>query len=101
MAMRYLADLECGEENPSLEFLVKLAEALDIQAPFPSQSRFHRAIRLRGIFIIARRLDRIIGSQNSSLGCSRKPGRINPGSPPPSAWKSFSWARHPTSTPVS
>jgi len=30
MAMRYLAGIERGEENPSLAFLVKLAAALDI-----------------------------------------------------------------------
>lgn len=31
MSMRYLAGLERGEENPSLLFLVKLAEALEIE----------------------------------------------------------------------
>lgn len=31
MSMRYLAGLERGEENPSLLFLVKLAEALDVE----------------------------------------------------------------------
>lgn len=31
MSMRYLAGLERGEENPSLAFLVKLAEALDVE----------------------------------------------------------------------
>ncbi len=30
MAMRYLAGIERGEENPSLAFLVKLASALEI-----------------------------------------------------------------------
>lgn len=30
MAMRYLAGIERGEENPSLAFLVKLAEALNV-----------------------------------------------------------------------
>lgn len=30
MAMRYLAGIERGEENPSLAFLVKLVEALEI-----------------------------------------------------------------------
>lgn len=30
MAMRYLAGIERGEENPSLAFLLKLAEALEI-----------------------------------------------------------------------
>lgn len=31
MSMRYLAGLERGEENPSLVFLVKLAEALEVE----------------------------------------------------------------------
>lgn len=31
MSMRYLAGLERGEENPSLLFLVKLAEALNVE----------------------------------------------------------------------
>ncbi len=31
MAMRYLAGIERGEENPSLAFLVRLAEALGIE----------------------------------------------------------------------
>lgn len=30
MAMRYLAGIERGEENPSLVFLVKLADSLEI-----------------------------------------------------------------------
>jgi len=30
MAMRYLAGIERGEENPSLAFLVKIAEALGV-----------------------------------------------------------------------
>lgn len=30
MSMRYLAGLERGEENPSLLFMVKLADALDV-----------------------------------------------------------------------
>lgn len=30
MSMRYLAGLERGEENPSLAFLVRLADALKI-----------------------------------------------------------------------
>ena len=30
MAMRYLAGIERGEENPSLAFLVRLAEALEV-----------------------------------------------------------------------
>lgn len=31
MAMRYLAGIERGEENPSLAFLVKLAVALSVE----------------------------------------------------------------------
>jgi len=31
MAMRYVAGVERGEENPSLRFLVKIAEALDTE----------------------------------------------------------------------
>ena len=31
MSMRYLAGLERGEENPSLLFLVKLAEGLGVE----------------------------------------------------------------------
>lgn len=31
MSMRYLAGLERGEENPSLAFLVRLAEALGVE----------------------------------------------------------------------
>lgn len=31
MAMRYVAGVERGEENPSLRFLVKIAEALDVE----------------------------------------------------------------------
>lgn len=31
MSMRYLAGLERGEENPSLAFLVKIAETLGVE----------------------------------------------------------------------
>jgi transcriptional regulator with XRE-family HTH domain len=31
MAMRYVAGVERGEENPSLKFLVKIAEALSVE----------------------------------------------------------------------
>ncbi len=31
MAMRYVAGVERGEENPSLRFLVKIAKALDAE----------------------------------------------------------------------
>lgn len=31
MAMRYVAGVERAEENPSLRFLVKMAEALDVE----------------------------------------------------------------------
>lgn len=42
MSMRYLAGLERGEENPSLLFLVKLAETLGVEPwrlfdPAPSE----------------------------------------------------------------
>lgn len=30
VAMRYVAGVERGEENPSLKFLVKMAEALEV-----------------------------------------------------------------------
>ena len=30
-ALRYVAGVERGEENPSLKFLVKIAEALDVE----------------------------------------------------------------------
>lgn len=31
VAMRYIAGLERAEENPSLNYLVKIAEALDVE----------------------------------------------------------------------
>jgi transcriptional regulator with XRE-family HTH domain len=31
VAMRYVAGVERAEENPSLKFLVKIAEALDVE----------------------------------------------------------------------
>jgi transcriptional regulator with XRE-family HTH domain len=31
VAMRYVAGVERGEENPSLKFLVKIAEALEVE----------------------------------------------------------------------
>jgi transcriptional regulator with XRE-family HTH domain len=34
MAMRYVAGVERGEENPSLRFLVKIAEALETEPRF-------------------------------------------------------------------
>lgn len=30
LAMRYLAGIERGEENPSLSFLIRIAEALEV-----------------------------------------------------------------------
>lgn len=38
IAMRYIAGVERGEENPSLKYLVKIAEALDAE---PAEL-FHR-----------------------------------------------------------
>jgi len=33
MAMRYLSGVERGEENPTLRFLAKIADALDVSLP--------------------------------------------------------------------
>lgn len=33
MAMRYLSGLERGEENPTLRFLTKIADALEVPLP--------------------------------------------------------------------